>query len=317
MSTDCYPSGLLELCLDLNQTPSLPASLRYDVATPHQRTTAPQIVAAGISPEKADSLLLEYTAAVKEGRIPPIDLHVVREQVEQQLAVQDVRQVDDLAAGIPHAIPTDSTEYPPEMKGDELPGFFTSEQETEYLLRQDAKLGDRLSLSRLAGDPQKDANGNQGDKNSADLFSDLTPRELERQLELLNPQSQHNWLRTHNKINGMTDGDDTESLASHDTPKASRKRGGAGAKNLAKQVGDRALERAREGFSPGAASGMGEEDELAFVDENPGSSKKRGKDPDGTYRVKGGKSGGRGGKRKRASGEGADGAKKARVDLGE
>ncbi|WPH01509.1 Hypothetical protein R9X50_00435500 [Acrodontium crateriforme] len=301
--------GLLELCLDLNQTPSLPAALRFDVAAPHQRNASSHsAVPANITPEQGDAILAEYTAAVRDGKIPPIDLHVIREQVERSLAAQDVPRLEELEARIPHSIPSESNELPPELKGDDLPGYLTIEQQTEHLLRRDAQLGDHTSIARV----EKEAAASAEEKH----LTDLTSRELDRQVEILNPQSQHNWLRIHSRINGTGEGDETESLASHETPRSGRKRGGGPAKNLAKQIGDRALGRAREGYSPGAASAMGDEDELGFIDEYPGSGRKRAKDPDGTYRVKGGGKSGKGSvKRKRASGDGAENAKKSRVDV--
>ena len=83
------------------------------------------------------------------------------------------------------------------------------------------------------------------------------------------------------------------------------------------------MERAKEGgMSPSAASGFGEEDE-SFVggalEEGGGSGKKRVRDADGAYRIKGGKGGAAKGKRKRPTEEGiasGSGSKKAKVGEG-
>ena len=191
----------------------------------------------------------------------------------------------------------------------------------KYLKQLDKGLDEPYVLSR-PNEPTKDGQGEEKH------WAELTPREVERQAELLNPQSQHNWLKNHAKLNPNAGNeiDDNESLASHDNantkPTASRKRGGnSGAKgNLARQVGDRAVERAREGWSPSAASNM-EDDELAGEETLGlgGSGRKRTKDPDSTYRLKGGKGGGTSkGKRKRSGedlGAGSSaGGKKAKVD---
>lgn len=241
---------------------------------------------------------------MRKGKIPHIDLHVIRQQIDDRLAAQGVEALRVLENTVPHPI---GGELPEDSKGDDPPGFLAPEQEAEYLMRLDAKLGDSFSLVS--------ANLDQEDKH----WAELTPRELERQMELLNPQSQHNWLKMHAKGNPANMGpegmDDNESLASHENSSSKMaKRRTDKSKTLVKQVGDRAVERAtREGWSPSAASAM-DEDELGG-DEAFGA-RKRGRDPDGTYRLKGGKSGSAKGKRKR-SGEdvGGDvGGKKAKVE---
>jgi len=288
------------MCLDLNQNSSIPPELRFDVAYPGRKTGSQMIVPANITPEAANEMLMRYKQAVHAAQIPPLDLHVVRAQIDQRLAEQDVIPLQVLQSATAQPVHLD------DPKREVAPvGYLTSEQEAEYLLRLDAKTDDPLSVVVRANDSKH------GDDDK--LSGDLTLQEVERQNELLNPQSQHNWLKHHPKPGAIGAVDDNESLASHDTAKAAPKKRG-GNKNLAKQVGDRAVERAREGFSPGAASGF-EEDELTIADEHPGPVRKRGKDPDGTYRSKAGK----GGKSKRKrSGEEVGGpssaSKKARVE---
>lgn len=292
-------SELLEILLDMNQSPAIPTDLRFDVRTSAQRERH-KIVAADITPESSNETLSEYTAAISRGMIPPIDLHIVRDQIEEQLASQDVQTLEALERSIPYPLVAGEEDLPLEDRGEEPPNFLCTAQETEYLQRLDAKLGDRLSLDKDLAQPQ------------IPHQADLTPRELERHMELLNPQSQHNWLKTHSKMHAALD-DDAESLASHEggsssAKPAGRKRG----KNLAKQVGDRAMERAYEGMSPSAASGF-DEDEVPTVEE-PGSGRKRARDPDGAYRVKGGRGGAvKGSKRKRLTEDGSAASKKARM----
>jgi hypothetical protein len=321
-STDCIRSGLLELCLDFNQNPALPPDLRFDISLPEQHTAVAQIksvVPDGITPEEGNTIQMDYHAAVVTGQVPHIDLHVIREQIDQKLSKQGVTPLATLEASVSHTtFDGDANDLPEELKAEEPPGYFTSEQEAAYLLRMDAKLGDPDSAAKIREQQQKDPSTAADDKH----WADLTPRELERQVEMSNPQSQHNWLKTHANRAGpiAIDIDDNESTASHEAKPA---RGG-NKRNLAKQVGDRAVERAREGVSPGAASGFGEEDELAFGEEPVaaagGSAKKRGKavDVDGTYRVKGGRGGAAAkGKRKRTSGEDVapgSAGKKAKVE---
>ena len=263
-------------------------------------------------------MLMQYTLAVQRGQIPHMDLHVLREQIEKTLAAQDTETLEKLEARVPHAIPVGGRdELPEEIRGDEPIGLLTTEQEDAYLQRLNAKDGDPLRLTRTQ-DQQKDTTAGQTDDKH---WAEMPPREVERLIELHNPQSQHNWIKKHAKaaggLLGAADMDDAEYLAS---PESKPARGGS-KRNLAKQVGDRALERAREGFSPSAASaGFGDEDELSFVDDHPSSAKKRGRgDVDGTYRVKGGKNSGGAstkGKRKRPSGEDGTVSKRVKTDVG-
>lgn len=296
--------GLREMLLDLNNSPALPPSLRYDVSIPEIHTAVgsiPSVVPDDISPQGANEMLREYTTAVQRGQIPHLDMHVIRDQIDKKLAKQGVITLDELESTVPHPLPRSVDEVkdtrliaqltgPP---GPTPPGYLTSEEENANLLRLDAKLGDSASFEKLK---EREKEGAADDK----PWSELTAREIERQVELRNPMSAHNWLKRHNKqTSGGIDIDDNESLASHDTKPA---RGGKGKRDLAKQVGDRAVGRAREGYSPGAASTtFGDDDEMGFIDDHPSVSKKRGKaDVDGTYRAKGGKSGSAAkGKRKR------------------
>ncbi|CAK3734120.1 unnamed protein product [Lecanosticta acicola] len=292
--------GLMDLLLDLNTSPALPPDLRYDISLPTPHTAVgsiPSVVPDDVTPDAANKLILDYTDAVSRGQIPHLDLHVIRVQVDKKLAAQGVRSLNELASSVSHAVPPESGELPEDLQGSNPPAYLTFDEEDAYLQRLDAKLSnDRLPLKKEEEALQ--------DKH----WADLTPREVERQIELQNPQSQHNWLRTHQKPGTGLEVDDADSLGSHETRPAPA-RGGKGKRDLAKQVGDRAVGRAREVLSPG--SGFGDEDDYAFVDENPASTKKRGKaDPDGPYRAKGGKAAK--GKRKRTSDETAS-AKKAKT----
>jgi hypothetical protein len=291
--------GLLELCLDLNQQPSLPPELRYELSYTGQPSTG-KFIEKNITPEVANRQYLDYQDAVKKAMMPGLDLEVARAQMEERLAAQETEPLATLESRVSHPVPTQDTV--PEDEEGMGPGYLTSEQECEYLARVENQLQREPMYiapsmqKKLAADP-----GGLDEKH----WAELTPREVERQVELLNPQSQHNWLKIH-KINSNTIGenDDNESLASHEASKPPRKRGGKD-KNLAKQVGDRAVERAKEGWSPSAAS---DEDAPASA----GGKRKR--DPDATYRVKGAKSSAsKGSKRKRSGGEDLA-AKRRRVD---
>ncbi|TKA83963.1 hypothetical protein B0A55_00234 [Friedmanniomyces simplex] len=325
--------GLLDVCLDLNENPSLPPDLRFNIRPPPRHPPV-VYVPPDITPEQANDMFMAYKLAVQQGSLPPVDLQIIRNEVEQRLAAQDAQSLDNLIASMPsRPVAGGPDSLPDDLKVEDPPGYFTSEQEAEHLLKLDARLGSEiLGHNRRASDQQIPSE----DKH----FAEMTRRELERHVELLNPQSQHNWLKAHHKLGilpGTTaveiGGDDNESLASHE-PKPPRKR--AANKNLAKQVGDRAVERARDGGSPvggtvmstaGNGGGGGEEDELLLGDGRAagGSSgaKKRAREVDNAYHPKGGKKT----KRKRSgedisgaagggSGGGGGGSKKPRTDGG-
>ena len=312
-------SGLLELSLDLNSTSAIPPELRFDVSLPHIEPLGPSVVPKDISPEQANELLLEYTTAVRNGQIPPLDLHVIRQQIDDRLAVQDTLPLKDLEARVhqPDILRVDSDINLPSS---ELPGYMTIDHETDCLLRLDAKASGDQPFNMT---PKEKEAAEKALANEEKHWADLTPREVERQAELQNPQSQHNWLKLHAKVNPAPagEGDDMES----DTPIAPRKRNRAPAKavgGLAKQAMERA--RLEEGMSPGAVSNMDEDDPMFYED---GGARRKGRDPDSTYRLKGGRSGGGGGggnknKRKRSDVDigagagvgGAFGGKKPRVE---
>lgn len=287
----------------MNQSAAIPTDLRYDVRIPSQKTKRDldiQLAPPDLTPLASDDLMAEYTSAVNRGVLPPLELHVVREQIEEGLGLQGLQPLEELEQHVPHPIVTGEDDLPEEDRGDQPPAFLSTSQEAEYLQRLDAKLGDRLSLDKESAQPQSPHQ------------AELTPRELERHMELLNPQSQHNWLKTHSKMHASLDNDDAESVASHEGGSASKPSGRKRGKNLAKQVGDRAMERAYEGVSPGAASGF-DEDDVPMTDDMLGSGKKRPRDSDGAFRVKGGRGGAVKGKRKRATEEGSASTKKARM----
>ena len=243
---------------------------------------------------------MEYQDAVKKAMMPNIDLDVARAQMEERLAAQETEPLAALEANVPHPISDQQGIVPDE---EELgPGFMTYEQEVEYLARLDTKLQREPMYIAPAIQKKLDKELLQLDDKH---WAEFTPRELERQVELTNPQSQHNWLKAHAKATQNLADDDNESLASHEASKPPRKRGGKD-KNLAKQVGDRAVERAKEG-DPSAAS----DEEVAA-----GAGRKRTRDPDGTYRLKGAKSGAasKGSKRKRSGGEDLVAGKRRRMD---
>lgn len=273
--------------------------MRFELSYASQPSTT-KFIDDNITPEAANRRYTDYQRAVNNAMMPNIDLDVARAQMEERLAAQGTEPLASLETTVPHPIHDQQGTVPDDE--DMGPGYMTYEQELDYLTRLDNKL--QREPMYIAPSMQKKLAGDftqLDDKH----WAELTPRELERQVELMNPQSQHNWLKIHKINSGNIGDDDNESLASHEPSKPPRKRGGKD-KNLAKQVGDRAVERAREGLSPSAAS----DDDL------PASAgRKRARDPDGTYRLKGAKTAAsKGNKRKRSGGEELAAGKRRRVD---
>ncbi|KAK5107708.1 hypothetical protein LTR62_000730 [Meristemomyces frigidus] len=326
--------GLLDICLDLNENPSLPPHQRFNIRPPLRGVPVVDIP-DNIAPEHADQTVLDYRKAAQAGTIPQLDLHIIRSEIEYKLAAQESRPLEDLEQSLPRHPRLDPATKELWGAGNEVDpstipaGYLTADQEADYLLKLDTKLDGPLPNHHFlaAGDmaiPTR-LTLSEEDKHMADM----TPRELERHVELLNPQSQHNWLKGRHKLGVPEENDnDNDSIAGSREPLTgagiskpspsslttpaggSRKRGtgGGAGKNLAKQVGDRALQHARGGLSPGGASvldGNGE-DELGFLLGGlPTSGKKKGRDGDGAYNPKQGVKAGGGSKakRKRSTGE--------------
>lgn len=295
--TNDHHSQLLELLLDLNSSLKIPSTFRYSLGDYPLDPPLPPI-----EPQEASDLVHQRYQQVKVGQYPQPAFLVDKETLEEQVARQDARNLIELESNVPHARYDPDRDNIPEhltdIAADPQPGYLTSRHEDEYLLRMDAKLGDQYSLA-------------QPRPVSPPVLSSLTPRELEREIELKNPQSVHNWLRKHNP----TVAADADGASEAGAPATGGKR-----RNLAKKVGDRAVERAREREegSPMSVAKMeaeGADEDVAFgVDETPGSGRsKRSRDADETYRPKGGRSGK--GKRKREDGEAVGKGKKARTSM--
>jgi len=240
--------------------------------------------------------------AVSAGKLPADEYMTLRADLESRLAqLTSGASIDELENEIPHPF------YDPEK--DEVPAhladaarqiaFLTSEHEDEYLDRLDEKLSKSASLDK------------QPWPTSTAMWAKLTPRELDREIELQNPQSVHNWLKRHN-VSVVGEADAASEAGATSTPATNKK----GSRTLAKKVGDRAIERAKErddGSPMSSATGAFEEEVMGYEVETPksGRGKKKAGDDDHAYRPKGGS--GKKAKRKREDGEGSTERKKART----
>jgi hypothetical protein len=305
--------------------------VRFNIERPEEEyTTTAKIqkaipkadVPRDITPQQANEVISSYTTAVQQGRMPHVDLYIVRGRVEAVLAAQGTLTLEDLERNVSHPVITSADQLSEEIRGDSPAGYFATDHEEVHLLRLDAKLGDRIAIDRVRKRDEA-AIGNE-DKH----WTDLKGREIDRLNEIQNPQSQHNWLKTHTKNAGgiVVDLDDNESVTGHENKSARNSGHTSGSKrNLAKQLADKAVDRARGDVSPNPAAspgyGYGDDDEPSFLEEILlGTSKKRArKDEDGAYRSKSKVSIGGGstkGKRKR-SGDDIAVAKKAKLEAAE
>lgn len=285
--------------LDLNSSLKIPHALRYDISLPTERNEYD-----GISLAEANMIIAEGHTAVQQAGFPQSDFLKMRNLLEAALAKQEVKTLAELKTTVPH--PT----YDPEREGipqhladlqlGQHPAYLNSAHEEDYLLRLDAKLGDQWSLGQTRPSPPTN-------------LASMTPRELDREIELKNPFSVHNWLKKHADKHAITDADGASDVGA--TPATGKRRN-----NLAKKVGDRAVAaaRGREG-SPSSVVAKTEDDilddELGYVEEaTPGKGKKSAAvgEKDDTYRPKGGRSGNKS-KRKRDEGETPSGRKKPRT----
>jgi hypothetical protein len=267
----CY-SQLLDLLLDLNTSLSIPHELRFDLSLA-PKSQQPQ-EERDMNLDTANNIIANAHRAFHNHEIPQLDFVRIRQDIEALLARKNATSLLDMEAHIPH--PRYQHQIPP-LVAETNPAFLSSSHEDAYLTRLDNKL-EPAALS----DPRPP---------SPQPLSKLTQRELDREVELRNPLSVHNWLKKHGTISDMDAASEGGNAAAQ-TPATANKR-----RNLAKQVGDKAIERAREKEgSPGST--VDNEDEPAG-DDTPGKPKKA-RDDDQTYRPKGGRSKS---KRKREEGE--------------
>ncbi|KAI5262484.1 amino acid transporter [Aureobasidium subglaciale] len=266
---------LLDLLLDLNTSLSIPEELRFDLS-PAPKTQQPQ-EERDITFEMANNIIANAHRAFHNHEVPHQDFVRIRQDIESLLARKDAKSLVEMEAQIPHP----RYHHPisgPVAKAD--PAFLSSSHEDAYLARLDNKLEPAALSEPRIPSPQP--------------LSKLTQRELDREVELRNPLSVHNWLKKHGTISDM-DAASEGGAANAQTPATANKR-----RNLAKQIGDKALERAREKEgSPGSTVDNEEEGTAAAADDTPGKPKKARED-DQTYRPKGGRSKS---KRKRDEGE--------------
>jgi len=274
-------SQLLEVLLDLNTSLKIPASLRYDLST---------ILQNPLSLEEANAKVSELRALVQVGDYPQQLYTMNLRYYEGQLSHNGARKLSEMEGAIPHPVPADQDKS--EIDHIQRPEYQTTKMHEASLLAMDAKLSDQYALSQAPAPAP-----------TSTKFGDMSAREVEREVELRNHHSVHNWLKRHSEKDpsaGAAAADDAASEVGVATPATGKKRGG----NLAKRVGDKAVDRARGGDknredgSPASTrtagttgdTELGDEDAVGEESVVPASGRKKGGDKDDTYRPKGGRS---------------------------
>lgn len=279
-------SQLLDLLLDLNTSLQLPDSLRVNV------DVNPSPEEKKVTLKEGNDRLYEVHKAVDDDKFPIESVPRVREELEERVANDNavyLQALDDNApvslqdAGLTTLLQTPGglaklhTQF----------GYMSTAYEEDYLRQVDAKLGDAEAMIYLRTKAAQKADATTTGKDAIEL-----------EMELKNPQSVHNWLKT-NKISVEAPDGDKSDAGTEKTP-TTAKRGGQ--KSLTRKIGDKAMERARERDDEHDL-----DDQAAYFDSGSaggaaGSArKKKGRDPDESYRPKGS---GRGKpKRKREDGD--------------
>jgi hypothetical protein len=179
----CY-SQLLDLLLDLNTSLSIPHELRFDLSlAPKSQQPKEE---RDMNLDTANNIIANAHRAFHNHEIPQLDFVRIRQDIEALLARKNATSLLDMEAHIPH--PRYQHQIPP-LVAETNPAFLSSSHEDAYLTRLDNKL-EPAALS----DPRPP---------SPQPLSKLTQRELDREVELRNPLSVHNWLKKHGTISDM------------------------------------------------------------------------------------------------------------------
>ncbi|KAK8244050.1 IEC3 subunit of the Ino80 complex, chromatin re-modelling-domain-containing protein [Phyllosticta capitalensis] len=264
---------LMDLLLDINETPKIPLDLRFDLTDDGPLPQPKQ------DPETIAQKLQEARAALAAGKINPVEFVELEDKITSLQPEIGPKALASLLQ-TPHSRYTPDMPLPEEVSGEHPTGYLSPNHEEEYLKELDLALADPSTY-----DPN-DTSGRPIRLPARDIPSD-------KELQIRNPDSVYNWLRKHQPQVFLQDkeNDHPEKPASGRGGGNGRggKRGG-GAPNVVATPSKPDQEEAQEeyGFVPETGSGRG----------------KRSNKDDDAYRPKGGS--GRA-KRKREDGEGGGG----------
>ena len=182
-------SQLLDLLLDVNESKRIPLHLYYDIRSPTPDATA----VPGLEPDRSPSRVRDNTGALAalaearsemtSGQITPRSFKALEAELLQTinrpsrtLAHLEATPHTTLASVTPNLLPSELDDVAPV-------GYYSPSHEQEYLSTLDNILGGAPANPRLVLSSHTAKSGE---------------REKEKDAQLRNPVSVHNWLRKHN-----------------------------------------------------------------------------------------------------------------------
>ncbi|KAF2003677.1 hypothetical protein P154DRAFT_543726 [Amniculicola lignicola CBS 123094] len=270
---------ILELLLDLNDSPRLPAHLRFDLRTLAESDANHPEAVLRVDPDTVQRKLQELRNDLANSVISAEEYAQRADQLHNAPPVPPLRSLARLEGTVPH-----TTEVPdplPEglLLGEDAPGYMSPAHEEEYLLATDMALAD----------PAYDPNAHDG--RPLRTATTANPMPSEKDLTLRNPDSVYNWLRKHQPQVFLQDKEHPENMSEKSSARPANAPG-------------RGKRPSAVSGTPGPRTEDAAEEEVGFIPESgTGSVKGRKlKDADDSaYRPKGGSS--RSGKRKREDGD--------------
>lgn len=179
-------SQLLDLLLNVNESNRLPLHLRYDLRSPTPDASEVPALEPDLSPHRihdangARDALEEAKVELTTGQMTPntyklleTDLLAAINKPKKILARLDATPHTTLKSVMPHDLPSD-------LDDDAPTGYFSPNHETEYLTTLDNTLASASIGSRQISSSQ---------------LAKANEREREKDSQLRNPVSVHNWLR--------------------------------------------------------------------------------------------------------------------------
>lgn len=181
-------SQLLDLLLDVNESNRVPLHLRYDLRSPTPEATEVPALEPDRSPSKihdangARAALEEAKVELTTGQITPNTYKDL--EVELLEAINKPKRIFAHLDDTPHTTLNSVTpnDLPSDLDDDAPTGYLSPDHETEFLLNLDNQLGNPPLGSRPIISSQ---------------HPKVNDREKEKDSQLRNPVSVHNWLRKH------------------------------------------------------------------------------------------------------------------------
>lgn len=202
------------MLLDVNESKRTPLHLRYDIRSPTPDATA----VPGLEPDRSPSrvrdatgalaALAEARAEMRTGQITPrsykaleVELLETIDRPSRVLAHLETTSHTTLASVTPNLLPCDLDEAAPI-------GYYSPSHEQEYLSTLDNNLGGAPVNSRLGLSSHAAKSGE---------------REKEKDAQLRNPVSVHNWLRKHHPSVFLQDEPNPDKVSPRNATKVSPK----------------------------------------------------------------------------------------------